>query len=282
MDECVLLNTHFTLKDRRAKIEYCQNRLNVKEKIILISTQLIEAGVDIDFPMVYRDFCPLPSLIQSAGRCNRNGKLKDENENLRLGEVFFFALQKEGSGKLSSELVYRDEARGFLKYCRDRLPEIITESELFEVQKDFFKTEVGEFLKFGVHKQYGEELDFVKLINKAAFEQLGKFKLIDERQFGFEFRYYIPKNNDNEFEKLKDLSEIKNTRDYKEAMEKRSRIETQLRKMSAQTVTFRVNNENLAPASDGEEVFKIRKLGDLSKYTFEKGIELNAISGFII
>lgn len=275
LKECVLLNTHFTLEDRRLKIEYCQKRLDNKEKIILISTQLIEAGVDIDFPTVYRDFCPLPSLIQSAGRCNRNGKLD-------LGKVFFFALRKSETGKFSSELVYRDEAKGFLKYCRDKLPEMITEAKLFEIQKDFFKTEIGEYLKFGVHNQYGEELDFVKLINKAAFEQLGKFKLIDERQFGCEFRYYISKEPDGEFEELKRLSEIRNTRDYKQAMEKRSRIETQLRKMSARIVTIRVRDENFAPAFDGEEVFKIRKLADLSKYSFEKGIELSSTAGYII
>lgn len=80
--EYILLNTHFTLEDRQEKLRICNERLENKEKVVLISTQLIEAGVDIDFPIVYRDLCPLPNLIQTAGRCNRN-------YTLDYGEVYF-------------------------------------------------------------------------------------------------------------------------------------------------------------------------------------------------
>lgn len=64
--------------DRRKKIDEIRYRLSHNLPCVVISTSLIEAGVDIDFPTAYREKCGLDSLIQTAGRCNRNGTRKKE------------------------------------------------------------------------------------------------------------------------------------------------------------------------------------------------------------
>ncbi len=67
------LSTYMTPNDRSATIESIRNLIG-KEPVTVISTSLIEAGVDLDFEAVYRELSGLDSVIQSAGRCNREGK----------------------------------------------------------------------------------------------------------------------------------------------------------------------------------------------------------------
>jgi CRISPR-associated endonuclease/helicase Cas3 len=65
-------------------------RLESGKPCWVISTQLIEAGVDIDFPIVFRAMGPLDSIVQCAGRCNREGRLTDAAGRPMRGEVVVF------------------------------------------------------------------------------------------------------------------------------------------------------------------------------------------------
>ncbi|MBN2351551.1 MAG: CRISPR-associated helicase Cas3' [Spirochaetales bacterium] len=62
-------------KHRRSVLGEIHNRLKEKRTCRVVSTQLVEAGVDLDFPVVFRSLAGMDSIIQAAGRCNREGKI---------------------------------------------------------------------------------------------------------------------------------------------------------------------------------------------------------------
>lgn len=75
LGNCLHLSTRMTAQHRREVLETVRRLLQEDGPVALISTQLIEAGVDVDFPVVYRAWAPADSLQQAAGRANRNARL---------------------------------------------------------------------------------------------------------------------------------------------------------------------------------------------------------------
>ena len=107
------LSTHQCAAHRKAIFDTIKARLKNKEPVICISTQLIEAGVDISMACVIRALSGLDSIAQAAGRCNRHGEKKGK------GLVWVLNLQEQDftrilpdiqAGKTHAERVFRDFA----------------------------------------------------------------------------------------------------------------------------------------------------------------------------
>jgi len=130
---------------RSKVINKIKNALKNNNKCRVISTQLIEAGVDIDFPVVFRSAAGIDSIAQSAGRCNREGKLSK-------GKVFIFYPRKAPPvGFLRQGL---DEANAIMRKYDDLLSiEAVKEyfSNLYWVNEDKLdKEKILEKLSEGV------------------------------------------------------------------------------------------------------------------------------------
>jgi CRISPR-associated endonuclease/helicase Cas3 len=102
------LSTNMCPAHRMEVLKSIKECLPDKKSVICVSTQLIEAGVDIDFGSVIRYLAGLDSIAQAAGRCNRNGLRP------RLGRVFILNPKEENLGNLQDIKIGRDIAERVL------------------------------------------------------------------------------------------------------------------------------------------------------------------------
>jgi CRISPR-associated endonuclease/helicase Cas3 len=94
------LSTNMCPAHRKAVFSAIKNDLAAGKRIVCVSTRLIEAGVDLSFDGALRYIAGLDSIVQTAGRCNRNGELCDGTGNHICGTLAVFAVKDEKLGSL--------------------------------------------------------------------------------------------------------------------------------------------------------------------------------------
>lgn len=91
------LSTYMTPHDRSRVIKSIRDELKGSERITVVSTSLIEVGVDLDFKAVFRQMAGLDNILQTGGRCNRDG-----NED--SGDVFVFEFDEKPARDLQGPI----------------------------------------------------------------------------------------------------------------------------------------------------------------------------------
>jgi CRISPR-associated endonuclease/helicase Cas3 len=149
-------------------IQEIKQKLRVNVPVRVISTQLIEAGVDIDFPIVYRALTGLDSIAQSAGRCNREGRFEKESSYTRVfcsPKGTPAGLMRRGSDAMH-QLLASDEDLDFLS------------PEAFQKYFQLFYSKIENFDKPQFRELLVEEADRMRF----QFGTMAKnFRLIDDK-----------------------------------------------------------------------------------------------------
>ena len=96
------LSTSMCPAHRKVILSQVRQLLEADEEVLCISTQLIEAGVDVDFGAVIRFTAGLDSIAQAAGRCNRHGERRNPDGSLKKGRVSIVNPADENLSKLPS------------------------------------------------------------------------------------------------------------------------------------------------------------------------------------
>jgi CRISPR-associated endonuclease/helicase Cas3/CRISPR-associated endonuclease Cas3-HD len=177
------LTTRIRPCDREFLLAVANDLAGSDVPFILISTQLVEAGVDISFDAVFRDFGPLDAIVQAAGRCNRSYERIPET-----GETTIWNLEPSGDGNIPpSTAVYApNRERGetdLLMHTRDALEAVrsehgatISDGVLAREVIRQYHDSVGE----RVHS-VAESNELVTAFKQADGEKLRRASLIDRR-----------------------------------------------------------------------------------------------------
>ncbi len=194
-EEIVYMSTHVIPYERLERINLLKKN-NIK---YAVTTQLVEAGVDIDFDVVVRDLAPLDSINQSAGRCNRNWEKK--------GEVYVVSLIDENNRKYASR-IYNKVMLNITERILSQ-HESISEKDFLDIIDQYYK-EVSQNLSSK------EAIDILDAVFKLKYDSdddtpsVSNFKLIDDEYYKVDVFIEYNEEAINIWQRYIDLKKVKN------------------------------------------------------------------------
>lgn len=244
----IYLSTNIIPKERIERIKRIKS--DYSRRKIIVSTQMVEAGVDIDVDIVIRDFAPLDSVNQAAGRCNRNF-----NEEMGTVKLFnLFEKQEETDRRYFPKRIYDS-------FLISKVEDVLKKNSEIE-EKDFLKLTNDYFLKVrdGMSNELSRKI--LQNVETLRFDKLSEFRLIEKDYSSIDI--FIAVDNSNEDKENSKISAEEIWGKYQEIL----------------------TNDNLTRFQKRNEFLKIRKdfndyiISVPEKYAppgFEKG-EINYIS----
>ncbi len=258
--ELYYLTTFITPFERKIIIEKIKQNQNGKQ-LVIISTQLIEAGVDISVDTVFREIAPLDSIIQAAGRANRYSEKKS------ISEIFLYSIEDT---KRATNFIYGSDLILKTKNIFLNITEI-NENNYLQLINDYFLE-----VKFQTENITSKELT---AIEELRFKDIGKFQLIEQRKTELIF---IQLNNKAEkvWNKFVSIYSDDSLNQFEKKLEF-SKIKPQFYDYVI-NVTIPFDKENISFDSEKELGFYVSKLNDPSQFydylenNFEENTGYNA------
>lgn len=184
------LSREIVPKYRSERISSIKNIKN-KRKIV-VSTQLIEAGVDISADIVYRDLAPLDSIVQCAGRCNRNGTSNEK-------------------GMLILKNLKDEKSRFYWQYIYDSMLVNATIETIGKIKKEseaIFVSRVEDYYNI-IYNRSNQENIF-SYLEKLQFDEINNFKLIEDSYPSIDVFVEIDTEGKKVYSKYAEINKLEN------------------------------------------------------------------------
>ena len=217
------LSSAMCAEHRLQTIAEIKLRLQQNKNCQVVSTQLVEAGVDLDFPVLFRSIAPLDSIVQAAGRCNREGKLEKgrvkvfmpENNSLPKG-IYKNATEITCTMNLDSETLANDYEI-FSKYFHLLYQSNNTDQENIQKLRNEmkFKTisekaKVIEKEGIGVIVQFGKSFGIIEEIRSRGINRNRNTEFVDFKKEDWrKLQRFTVNLWETDFEKLQKLGQLR-------------------------------------------------------------------------